>query len=141
MVEAGAKEVSEQVILDALNFAFEEIKKLCAFQEEIRKEVGKEKREPNLFIASKELYKEVRTAVEKDLIKAVKTKEKLSREDAVNAVKDAYKEKCELKHFFKLVDGREVYDAEAKREYMNQVTTVLDDVEREVVRNLIIVEN
>lgn len=140
MVEAGAKEVSEQVILDALNFAFEEIKKLCAFQEEIRKEVGKEKREPNLFIASKELYKEVRTAVEKDLIKAVKTKEKLSREDAVNAVKDAYKEKCELKHFFKLVDGREVYDAEAKREYMNQVTTVLDEVEREVVRNLIIVE-
>src|SRR5690554_307369 len=140
MVEAGAHEVSEEVILEAMNVAFKEIKTLCKFQEEIAATIGVTKREANLFVASEELYLEVKNAVEEDLIKAVKTVEKLSREEAVNNVKKAYKEKAEEKHFFTEIDGIKVYDSEQKRQYMSQISSVLDDIEREVVRNLIIVD-
>ena len=49
MVEAGAKEVSEEDMLGALMFGHEHIKQLCAFQEEIIAAVGKEKREITLY--------------------------------------------------------------------------------------------
>ena len=49
MVEAGAKEVSEDLMLDALMFGHERIKELCAFEEEVIKAVGKEKMEVVLY--------------------------------------------------------------------------------------------
>lgn len=138
MVEAGAKEISEDVILEAMDIAHKEIKALCEFQIEIQKEVGKAKREPTLFKASAELYQEIKKSIYKDLVKAVKTVEKLSREKEVGKVKETYLLKAEETHFFNDVDGVKVYDNEAKRSYLNQVTNVLDEIEREVVRDLII---
>lgn len=55
MVEAGAKQVSEDDMLEALLFAHEEIKRLCEFQEEIQKAIGKEKMVPDLFKIPEEL--------------------------------------------------------------------------------------
>lgn len=138
MVEAGAKEVSEEDILEAMMLAFEEIKKLCAFQEEIQKEIGVPKKESKIFIMDEEIYEEVKAEAEEKLINVITTKEKLMRQDKVNEIKDLVKEKHDKKHFFKEVDNTKIYDYDAKKAYMKQVSSALDDLEKEVVRNLII---
>ena len=60
MVEAGAKEVSEKVMLDAIMFAHEWIKKIIAFQDEIIAEIGKEKAEVNLVVTGDDVKAAVR---------------------------------------------------------------------------------
>lgn len=87
MVEAGAEEVPEETMLEAIMFGHEEIKKLIAFQEEIAAKVGKEKMEVQLYEIDAELEKEVRAIAEEDIKKAVQVAEKHAREDAINEVK------------------------------------------------------
>ncbi|TWT07530.1 polyribonucleotide nucleotidyltransferase [Planococcus sp. CPCC 101016] len=87
MVEAGAKEVSEEVILEAIMFGHEEIKKLIAFQEQIAAEVGKEKTEIQLYELDAELTSSLKEAVEADLNAAVQINEKQARNEAIDEVK------------------------------------------------------
>ncbi len=86
MVEAGAAEVSEEDMLDALMFGHEAIKKLVAFENKIIKEVGKPKREVQLKTIPEDLRKEVTELVDKKLRKAVSTKDKLEREEKISAI-------------------------------------------------------
>lgn len=79
MVEAGAKEVSEEDMLAALMFGHEQVKKLCAFQEEIIKACGKEKREIQLYTVDAQLDQQVRSNFEQKIRDAVSIKEKLER--------------------------------------------------------------
>lgn len=71
MVEAGAKEVSEQEMLDALMFGFENVKKLCEFQETIIEKIGKPKRDIPLFQFDADVEKEVRENFEQAIREAV----------------------------------------------------------------------
>ena len=87
MVEAGAKEVSEEVILEAIMFGHEEIKKLIAFQEQIATEVGKEKTEIQLYELDAELTATLKEAVEAELNAAVQINEKQARNEAIDDVK------------------------------------------------------
>ena len=77
MVEAGAKEVSEDLMVEALLFAHENIKVLCAFEEEIIQAIGKPKKEIVLYQVDPEVDKETRDLVQADLEAAVKIKDKL----------------------------------------------------------------
>ena len=86
MVEAGAAEVSEEDMLDALMFGHEAVKKLVAFENEIIKEVGKPKREVQLKTIPEELRKEVTELVDAKLRAAVSTVDKLEREEKINAI-------------------------------------------------------
>ncbi|RZT22892.1 MULTISPECIES: polyribonucleotide nucleotidyltransferase [Fictibacillus] len=86
MVEAGAEEVSEETMLEAIMFGHEEIKKLIAFQEEIVSEIGKEKMEVVLHELDKDLEQEVRDFVGNDVKEAVKVIEKHARQEALDAV-------------------------------------------------------
>lgn len=86
MVEAGAEEVSEEIMLEAIMFGHEEIKKLIAFQEEIVSEIGKEKMEVVLHELDKDLEQEVREFVGNDVKEAVKVIEKHARQEALDAV-------------------------------------------------------
>ena len=86
MVEAGAAEVSEEDMLDALMFGHEAVKKLVAFENEIIKEVGKPKREVQLKTILEELRKEVTELVDAKLRAAVSTVDKLEREEKINAI-------------------------------------------------------
>lgn len=86
MVEAGAAEVSEEDMLDALMFGHEAVKKLVAFENEIIKEVGKPKREVQLKTIPEELRKEVAELVDAKLRAAVSTVDKLEREEKINAI-------------------------------------------------------
>ncbi|NCB48227.1 MAG: polyribonucleotide nucleotidyltransferase [Clostridia bacterium] len=89
MVEAGANEVSEQEMLDAIMFGHEEIKKLVAFQEDIVKKIGKEKRtDLKLFVPTPEIDKAVRAYADKKLSHALDTfdrQERQQRQDELNA--------------------------------------------------------
>lgn len=95
MVEAGADEVPEEIMLEAIMFGHEEIKRLIAFQEEIVAAVGKEKTEIELYEIDEELSEKVKSLAEPDLLSAIQVHEKHAREDAINEVKNAVVAKFE----------------------------------------------
>ena len=123
MVEAGALEVPEEVMLEAIMFGHEEIKKLIAFQEQIVAEVGKEKIEVVLYELDEELTAQVKATCEADMNTAIQTVEKHAREEAISAVKErvlaAYEEQ------------------EADEETIKQVKGILDKMVKDEVRRLI----
>lgn len=124
MVEAGANEVPEETMLEAIMFGHEEIKRLIKFQEEIVAKVGKEKMEVTLYEIDEVLESEVRSMCEEDLLKAIQVQEKHAREDAIKAVKDkviaSYEEKEEL-----------------EEDTLKQVKQILNNVVKGEVRRLI----
>lgn len=126
MVEAGANEVPEEVMLEAIMFGHEEIKKLIAFQEKIVAEIGKEKMQVTLYEIDPELEAEVRELCEADMVKAIQVQEKHAREDAINAVKNQVLAKYE--------------EQEATEEDLKQVKEILDKIVKGEVRRLITVE-
>ena len=131
MVEAGAKELPEDIMLEALMFAHENIKKLCAFQESIIKEIGKEKVELEKAIIPKEIEVSVREYATKDMLKAIQIKEKLAKYAAIDKVKEDT-----LKHF------ESVYqDDEDLNSKLQQVKKVLTNIEAGEVRRLITEEH
>ncbi len=89
MVEAGATEISEEEILDALDIAHGEIKKLCALQRELAEKVGREKISVEAPSLDESLIEQVRSSHGADLESATQVEDKLARQDACNAVCDA----------------------------------------------------
>jgi len=126
MVEAGANEVPEEIMLEAIMFGHEEIKRLIAFQEQIILEVGKEKMDVVLFEIDQEIETAVKNLCEKEMIQAIQVPEKHAREDAIEAVKNEVLAKYESE--------------EADEETIKQVKSVLDKIVKEEVRRLITVE-
>ncbi len=102
MVEAGAKEVSEEVMLGGILFAHEEIKKIVALQEEIVAEIGKEKLEFPLMLPGEDVKKAVREFAYDKVCWCFETydrQERQAREEQVN--------KETLEHFAETFEGRE----------------------------------
>lgn len=122
MVEAGANEVPEMEMLDAIMFGHEEIKKLCEFIEEIVAEVGKEKMEYKVFKAAEEIDAAVREFATEKMIAAIKTVEKQERMANMDAVEKETKE-----HF-----------AEIFPEGEKDVAEVLYNIKKENVRAMIL---
>ncbi|GIN61574.1 polyribonucleotide nucleotidyltransferase [Robertmurraya siralis] len=123
MVEAGADEVPEETMLEAIMFGHEEIKRLIAFQEEIAAKVGKEKMEVILFNVDEQLEAEIRQTCEKEMIEAIQVQEKHAREDAIKAVKDRVIAQYE--------------EQEADEDDLKQVKQILDKLVKGEVRRLI----
>ncbi|SES78027.1 polyribonucleotide nucleotidyltransferase [Anaerobranca gottschalkii] len=124
MVEAGANEVSEDVIIDALMLAHEEIKKIVEFQEEIVAQVGKEKMEVQLYKVDEELDKIVREMATEPLKQAIKTFDKQEREDNIAKVK--------LEVMEKLI---EEYPEQTKDIAEILYNIVKEEVRRDIVEN------
>ncbi|WP_039041960.1 polyribonucleotide nucleotidyltransferase [Sporosarcina sp. ZBG7A] len=123
MVEAGAKEVSEDIMLEAIMFGHDEIKKLVAFQEKIIAEVGKEKMEIELFQLDQDLVASIKESCNSDLVQAIQTEEKHAREEAITAVKNEVIARYE--------------ENEADDATMKQVRNVLEKLVKDEVRRLI----
>ncbi|WIG48637.1 polyribonucleotide nucleotidyltransferase [Bacillus halotolerans] len=123
MVEAGADEVPEETMLEAIMFGHDEIKRLIAFQEEIVAAVGKEKSEIKLYEIDEELSEKVKALAEQDLLKAIQVHEKHAREDAINEVKNTVVAKFE--------------DDEHDEETIKQVKQILSKLVKNEVRRLI----
>ncbi|MCM2533415.1 polyribonucleotide nucleotidyltransferase [Neobacillus pocheonensis] len=126
MVEAGANEVPEETMLEAIMYGHGEIKRLIEFQEKIVAEIGKEKREITLYEIDQELEAEVRTLCESEMVKAIQVQEKHAREDAIKEVKNHVMAKY-VEH-------------EATDEDLKQVKQILDKIVKGEVRRLITVE-
>ncbi|MFC0558558.1 polyribonucleotide nucleotidyltransferase [Halalkalibacter alkalisediminis] len=122
MVEAGADQVTEEVMLEAIMFGHEEIKKLIAFQEEIATAVGKEKSEVQLKQVDSELEQEVRTLAEAELKEAVQVQEKHARAEAIDAVKNKTVESFEEREDINLGDVKEVLHKIVKEEVRRLIT-------------------
>ena len=128
MVEAGALELPEDVVVDALMFAHEEIKKLCLFQEEIIKEIGLPKVALEPVVIDTKLEKMVRKFATDDMLMAVQIKEKLEKYAKIDEVKENT-----INHFEKLYENDEDKD-----NIMSMVSKLFGIIEGECVRNLII---
>lgn len=123
MVEAGADEVPEEVMLEAIMFGHEEIKRLIAFQEEIQAVVGKEKLEIKLYKVDEDIEAKVRSLCESDMVQAVQVVEKHAREDAIQTVKNRIVEHFEAE--------------EADDDTLKQVKEILQKIVKSEVRRLI----
>ena len=130
MVEAGAKQVSEDDMLDALMFGHEEIKRLVAFVEEITAACGKEKMEVSLFAIPEEITNAVSEYAKEDLVKAISIHEKLARQDACDAIIEDTKA-----HFEEMW----LLDPE-KEKKLSYVSMLLEQFTADEVRRLITVD-
>lgn len=88
MVEAGASELSEDEMLDAIMFGHEAIVKLCEFQESIAKEIGREKRVVSLYAPDANTVKEINDRIGEKMVKAISIFDKLERQNAIEALKN-----------------------------------------------------
>jgi polyribonucleotide nucleotidyltransferase len=120
--------VPEKDILSAIMFGHKAIKKLIEFQNEIIKEVGREKFAFEMFEADDILKNKVENIAREKIITAIQTKEKKEREEKLNAIREQVLEQIE----------NEYSEDEKLEEILKQVILVLDDIEREEVRKLII---
>ncbi|PAV30046.1 polyribonucleotide nucleotidyltransferase [Virgibacillus profundi] len=121
MVEAEADEVPEDVMLEAIMFGHEEIKRLVAFQEEIIQATGIDKSPVKLFEPEDELTQKIEADAKEKLIAAIQVTEKHAREEAISNVKD------------EVLEGY----VEEEPEVIKQVKSVLDKMVKEEVRRLI----
>ena len=124
MVEAGANEVPEDVMLDAIFFGHEEIKKIVAFIDAIVAEVGVPKQEPDLATVPEDLDAQVREFATEKMKKAVVNSDKLTRLDNMDAVEKETQE----------------YFAEIFPEQEKDIAAVLYNITKESVRSLILDE-
>lgn len=127
MVESGAKELSEDIMLEALLKGHEAVQELIAFQEEIVAAVGKEKAEVELLQVDPELQAEIIAAYNADLQKAVQVEEKKAREAATEAVKEEVTAVYEERYA----------DDENYETIMRDVAEILEQMEHAEVRRLI----
>ena len=125
MVEAGAEEIPDELMLEAILFAHKEIKKVVEFIETIVAEVGKEKIEVTLFEINADVEKAVREFATDKMKEAVKTVEKLERMEKMDAVKEAT-----FENFEDIVE-----------EFGQDIEETLHAIIKEQVRKLIVHEN
>ena len=125
MVEAGANEVPEEVILDGIMFAHEEIKKIVAFIEQIAAEVGKPKRELPVHEIPADLEQAIRDYETSDMREAIQIHDKTERQAKMDALEAETKEKF-LEEYPE--SGRDIDD-------------ILYKIRKEQMRDLILNEN
>ncbi len=128
MVEAGADQLSEEVMLDALMFGHEAIKKLCQWQKEIIKEIGKEKRVIELYQCDPEIEKDVTDRANDRLKKAISIFDKLERQDAIDAIENEILDDY---------DSRKYEDEKTHQKVMHMVNETLENLVAKEVRRLI----
>ena len=128
MVEAGADQVSEEDMLDALMFGHEAIKKLCLWQEKIIKEVGKEKRHIDLYVCDPVIEKDVTERAEARLVKAISIFDKLERQDAIDAIEN---------EIIDDYDNRKYEDEKTHQKTLSMVKETLEKLVAKEVRRLI----
>ena len=131
MVESGSKEVSEELMIEAIMFGHEAIKKLVSFQEEIVKEVGKQKIEVTLAKLDEDLVHEVNEFAKEKMCKAIQIKDKLEKYAAIDQVKED-----SVTYFQEKYQDKEELD-----KILTDVKKIVDNIEAEEVRRLITEEH
>ena len=132
MVEAGAKEASEDDMLEALMFGHEAVKELVKFEEKIIKEIGQEKMEYEVLEITDELKDEIYSLAKEPLDGAMRIKDKLEKYAAIDKVKEDVVAKFEYEN--------EDLDKDELNELITKVKLCLSEVEYEVFRKIVVKE-
>ena len=132
MVEAGAKEASEEDMLDALMFGHDAVKELVKFEEKIVKEIGQEKMEYEALEITDELKEEIYSLAKEPLDNAMRIKDKLEKYAAIDKIKEDVVAKFEYEN--------EELDKEDLNELLTKVKLCLGEVEYEVFRKIVVKE-
>ena len=130
VVEAGADGVTEAEILDALDIAHSEIKKIVATIEELQEKVGKDKIEIDVPQTDETLIGEIRDSHGQALVDAIATEGKLERYEAIDKVKDEVVGKY----------GLEGEDGEVDEERVAEVKAAFGSIEKDTIRKAIAVD-
>jgi len=133
MVEAGAREASEDDMLEALMFGHEAIKKLIAFEEEVIKAIGVEKMEYERLEITDELRSEVDSIVRDRLDKALRIKDKLDKYSAIDNLEEEVIEKYKS-------ENEDTMKPEELKELLTKVALIFHGVEYELFRNIVVKE-
>src|SRR5579859_7610671 len=128
MVEAGANEVPEAEILDALDIAHSEIKKLCAAQRELAAKAGKEKLEVEVPQVDPDLYEQIKASHGEALDAATQVEDKLERQDACKAIEEQV-----------LVQYSGDPEAETHADFRAKAQMAFDKLEKTLIRERIAV--
>jgi polyribonucleotide nucleotidyltransferase len=132
MVEAGANEITEGELLDALDIAHEEIRKLCAAQRDLAERYGKPKKEITPIVVDEALYEEISKSHGDQLDQATQVEDKLERQDATKSVEEDVLQK------YAVLDD-EAADA-VDPERRAAVQRAFDKLEKDIIRRRIAVD-
>ena len=133
MVEAGAREASEDDMLEALMFGHEAIKKLIAFEEEVIKEIGVTTMEYEKLEITSELRSEVDTYVRERLDKALRIKDKLEKYAAIDSLQEEVVEKYKN-------ENEDTMKPDELNELLTKVALIFHGIEYELFRNIVVKE-
>ncbi len=128
MVEAGAKELTEDQMLEAILFGHEEIKKICDFIQTIIDDIGQEKNEFHYEGVDKVLYAEIDNEFGQRIKEALQTVDKKTRDDALDLIED------------EIIEKYKDEDDENNEERLNSVNEVIEELQKTIVRKLISVD-
>ena len=126
MIEAGADEIPDNIMLEAIKKAHKEIKKLCTFISKMQKEIGKPKFEYKSFAVDEEIYNEVEANYKDKMYEAVQAVDKEVRDENIDKLTD------EIVAYF-----TEKVGEEKTEEIMSDIATSIHDLEKKCVREMI----
>ena len=133
MVEAGAREASEDDMLEALLFGHEAIKKLIAFEEEVIASIGEEKMEYDKLEITEKLRNEVDSIVRERLDKALRIKDKLEKYNTIDSLEEEVVEKYKT-------ENEDNMKPEQLKELLTKVALIFHGIEYELFRNIVVKE-
>ncbi len=130
MIEAGADEIPDDIMLEAIKKAHREIKKLCTFIGKMKKEIGKPKFEYKSFAVNEEIYAEVEKEYKSKMYEAVQAVDKEVRDENIDKLTE------EIVEYFTNKIGEEKTE-----EIMSDIATSIHDLEKKCVREMIYTEH
>ena len=133
MVESSAKQVPEDIMLEALMFGHEAIKELIKFQEEIISEIGEEKMEYETLVPEQEMIDRIKELATDKMDKALRIKDKLEKYAAIDVVRE------EIVELY-TKENEDVLKEQELKELLVKVNMVVSDVEYELFRSIVVKE-
>ena len=133
MVESSAKQVSEDVMLEALMFGHDAVKELIKFQEEIIKEIGVEKMEYETLVPEPELVDRITNLISDKMDKALRIKDKLEKYAAIDAIKEEINDLLTS-------ENEDTMKEEELKELLVKGQMVVSDIEYNLFRSIVVKE-
>ena len=133
MVESSAKQVPEDIMLEALMFGHEAVKELIKFEEKIIKEIGEEKMEYETLTPDEEMIERVKSLATKKMDKALRIKDKLKKYAAIDEVKEEV-----IDIYTK--ENEDILKEQELKELLAKVNIVLSDIEYQLFRSIVVKE-
>ncbi len=133
MVESSAKEVPEDVMLEALMVGHKAVKELIKFEEKIIKEIGEEKMEYETLTIDNDMKERIASLITKKMDKALRIKDKLKKYDAIDKIKEETVELYRSEYEDKLKE-------EELEELLVKVNMVVSNIEYELFRSIVVKE-